>query len=103
MIPKQLAAAALGLCLTWGGAHAGALMVQDSQPPAASPAEVPGGVGATNDVIILELGPMQGGPANAEEMAAMQMLLLQLLMMHAEMGAGEIQMTAPPAPGLTGI
>ena len=103
MVSKKLAAAAVGLCLTWGGAYAGPGMVQDSQPLAAAPAEIPENVGATNEVIILDLGPMQGGPAGAEEMAAMQMLLLQLLLMQAETGAGEIQMIAPPAPGLTGI
>jgi hypothetical protein len=103
MVSKQLAVAAIGLCLTWGGAYAGPEMVQDPQPQAASPAGVPENVGATNDIIVLELGPMQGGPAGAEEMAAMQMLLLQLLLMQAEMGGGELQMTAPPVPGLTGI
>ena len=100
MLFKKLAAAGVGLCLTWG-AYAGPEMVQDPHH-AASPADIPPGIGATNDVIILELSPMQGGAAGAEEMAAMQMLLLQLLMMQAEMG-GEVQMTAPTAPGLTGI
>ena len=103
MFSKKVAAAAVGLCLTWGGAYAGPGAVQDSQPRAASPADIPANIGATNDVIILEIGPMQGGPAGAEEMAAMQLLLLQLLMMQAEMAPGEIQMTAPAAPGLTGI
>ena len=103
MISSKLAAAAIGLCLTWGNAFA-APGIQDPQPQAATPADAPPNVGATNDVIILELGPMQGGPAGAEEMAAMQMLLLQLLMMQAELGAaGEVQMIAPPVPGLTGI
>ena len=103
MVSKQLAAAAIGLCLTWGGAYAGPEVAQDSQPRAASPADVPPNIGSTNDVIVLELGPMQGGPAGAEEMAAMQMLLLQLLMMQAEMGGGEVQMHAPPAAGMVGI
>ena len=98
MLTKYLAAAAAGLCLTWGGAYAGPDANQDPQPRAASPADVPEAIGATQDVIILELGPMQGGPASAEEMAAMQMLLLQLLMMQSEMGAGEVQMTAPAKP-----
>ena len=102
MISKKLAAAAVGLCLTWG-AYAGPEMVQDpQQPQAASPADVPPNVGGTHDVIILELSPMQGGAGGAEEMAAMQMLLLQLLMMQAEVG-GEMQMAPPAAPGLTGI
>jgi hypothetical protein len=65
MVSKQLAAAAIGLCLTWGGAYAGPEMAQDSQPQAASPADVPPNIGSTNDVIVLELGPMQGGPAGA--------------------------------------
>ena len=103
MISNKLAAAAIGLCLTWGSAYAGPEMVQDPQPQAATPADVPHGIGATNDVIILELGPMQGGPGGAEEMAAMQMLLLQLLLMQAEMGTGEVQMISPPVPGMTGI
>ena len=103
MIGKKLAAAAVGLCLTWGSAHAGPDMVQDPQPQAAIPADVPPGVGATNDVIVLELGPIQGGPGGAEEAMAMQMLLLQLLMMQADMGAGEVQMIAPPVRGMTGI
>ena len=106
MISKVLAAAAAGLCFTLGAAHAGPT-VQDPQPqassPAASPAEIPEGVGATQDVIVLELGPMQGGPANAEESAAMQMLLLQLLMMQSEMGGGEMQMMSPNAPTGTAI
>jgi hypothetical protein len=102
MIVKKLAAAAIGLCLTWG-AYAGP-EIQDSQPQAASPAEVPPNIGGTSDVIILELGPAVGGTGSAEEQMAMQMLLLQLLMMQAEMGAGgEIPTTAPMAPGLTGI
>ena len=102
MISKKLAAAAIGLCLTWG-AYAGPGTVQDPQPRAAAPAEAPQAIGATSDIIILELGPMQGGPAGAEEMAAMQMLLLQLLMMQSGIGAGELQMNAPGTPGLTGI
>ena len=102
MISKKLAAAAIGLCLTWGGAYAGP-DIQDPQPQAATPAPVPESIGGTHDIIVLELGPMQGGPGGAEEMAAMQMLLLQLLMMQAEMGGGELQLIAPPTPGLTGI
>ena len=103
MFTKVLAAAAAGLCLAWGGAYAGPDKNQDPQPQAATPAQIPEAVGATNDVIILELGPMQGGPANAEEMAAMQMLLLQLLMMQSEMGGGELQMTNPNKPVGIGI
>jgi hypothetical protein len=104
MNSKTIAAAFTGLCLTWGAAHAAPEPVQE--PQAASPVEVPEAVGATNDVVILELGPTQGGvPGNAEEMAAMQMLLLQLLMMQSQMGAdgGEMPMIVPSAPGGTGI
>ena len=101
MFSKKLAAAAVGLCLTWGGAYAGPEMVQDPQANA-SPADVPLGIGGTNDVIILELGPSADGtPPGAEEMAAMQMLLLQLLMMQSEMAPAD--MAAPTPPGLTGI
>ncbi|HEX2827339.1 MAG TPA: hypothetical protein VHP37_13405 [Burkholderiales bacterium] len=107
MFAKKLAATAVGLCLTWGSAYAGPEMVQDAQPQAGAPADVPPNVGGTNDVIILELGPSPDGtPPGPEEMAAMQMLLLQLLMMQSEMApsaGGEMQMTAPRAPGLTGI
>lgn len=102
MFSKKLAAAAVGLCFTWGGAYAAPEMVQDPHA-SASPADVPLGVGGTNDVIILELGPSpDGSPPGAEEMAAMQMLLLQLLMMQSEMG-GEMQMAPTTAPGMTGI
>jgi hypothetical protein len=102
MMLKTLAAAAAGLCLTWGGAYAGP-DITDSQPPAASPGDVPEAVGATHDVIVREVGPMQGGPANAEDAAAMQMLLLQLLMMQSEMDGGETPMNAPGAPTGTAI
>ena len=102
MFVNKLAAAAVGLCLTWGGAYAGPEMAQVPQPQAASP-DVPPNVGGTNDVIILELGPAAGGSGSAEEQMAMQMLLLQLLMMQSEMGAPEMQMAPPTAPGLTGI
>jgi hypothetical protein len=103
MFSNKLAAAAVGLCLTWGGAYAGPEMVQDPQPQAATPADVPPNVGGTNDVIILELGPAAGGSGSAEEQMAMQMLLLQLLMMQSELGGAEMQMAPPAAPGLMGI
>jgi hypothetical protein len=103
MISKTFAAAAAGLCLAWGAAYAGP-EVQDSQPRAAAPAEVPEAAGPTNDVIVLEVGPMmQGGAASTEEAAAMQMLLLQLLMMQSEMDGGEMQMIAPGAEPGTAI
>jgi hypothetical protein len=102
MIWKTLAAAAAGLCLTWGGAYAGPDS-QDSQPRAASPADAPEAVGATNDVIVLELGPAHGSPGSAEDAAAMQMLLLQLLMMQSGAIEGETPMNAPGAPAGTAI
>jgi hypothetical protein len=105
---KVLAAAVAGLCFTYGAANAAPEAAQESAAGAqsASPADIPEAVGATNDVVILELAPMQGGaPAGAEETAAMQMLLLQLLMMQSQ-GAGdggETLMIAPTVPGGTGI
>jgi hypothetical protein len=105
MILKTLAAAAASLCLTWGGAYAGA-DIADSQPRAASPGDIPEAVGSTNDTIVREVGPMQGGPASAEDAAAMQMLLLQLLMMQSmqsDAGGGETPTNAPPAPTGTAI
>jgi hypothetical protein len=102
MISKTLAVAAAGLCLTWGGAYAGPDS-QEPQPQAASPADAPEAAGATNDVIVLELGPMQGGPGSAEDAAAMQMLLLQLLMMQSGTGEGDAPMNAPGAPAGTAI
>ena len=105
MFSKVLAAAAAGLCLTWGAAHAGPT-TQDPQPQAsspASPADSSEAIGATQDVFVLELGPMHGGRASAEETAAMQMLLLQLLMMQSEMGGGEVQMMSPNAATGTAI
>ena len=102
MFVNKLAAAAVGLCLTWGSAYAGPEMVQDPQAEAASPADIPPNVGGTNDVIILELGPSPDGTQpGPEEQAAMQMLLLQLLMMQSEMAPAD--MAAPTPPGLTGI
>jgi hypothetical protein len=91
MIAKHMAAAAAALCLVWGAAYAGPENVQGSP-------DIPEGVGATNDVVILELGPMQEG-AGAADMAAMQMLLLQLLMMQSEPGAGGGEvLLVPTAP-----
>ena len=78
MFLKRIAAAIAGLCLICGTAHA-----------APEAAQTPEAAGATSDgVIILELAPMHGGPASAEEMAMMQLLLLQLLMMQPEVQSG---------------
>ena len=85
MFLKRIAAAITGLCLICGTAHAAPEAVQT---PEAS--------GATGDgVIILELGPIQGGPASAEEMAMMQLLLLQLLMMQSEVQSGSETLFVP--------
>ena len=101
MFFKRIAAAIAGLCLVCGTAYA-------APEAAVSPSETPEAVGATGDgVIILELGPMQGGPASAEEAAAMQLLLLQLLLMQSQMqmesGGGEMQMIAPKQSTGVGI
>ena len=101
MKAKRIAAALAGLCLMWGTAQAGNENVQE--PNAASPAEAPEAVGATNGVVILEIGPAQGNAASAEEMAAMQLLLLQLLMMQSEGGANAEMIQRPHAAGGVGI
>ena len=100
MFAKKVAAAAAALCLMWGTAQAGN---ENAQPPgAASPVEAPEGVGATHDILILELGPIQGGGASVEDVAAMQMLLLQLLMMQSGAVGGEV-LDAPRAASGIGI
>jgi hypothetical protein len=100
MNTKQIGAAAAGLLLVLGAAQTGSEGLQ-GRPPAGIAAEVPQGAGATgSDVIVLELAPMQG-QASDEEIAAMQMLLLQLLMMQQEMGSGDAQMMRPSlVPGV---
>ena len=100
MNTKQIGAAAAGLLLLLGAVQAGSEGLQ-ARPQAGIAAEVPQGIGANgSDVIVLELAPMQG-QASDEEIAAMQMLLLQLLMMQQEMGSGEVQMMRPnPALGV---
>jgi hypothetical protein len=99
---KGIAAAATGLCMIWGAAHAGTdgLLAQ-AQPPAAIAGDVPEGTGATgSDVIILELGPAH----SAEDMAAMQLLLLQLLLLQSGGGAGpDMPIMDRTAPAGTGI
>jgi hypothetical protein len=85
MFLKRIAAAIAGLCLICGTAHA-----------APEAAQTPEASGATSDgVIIFELAPVQGGPASPEEMAAMQLLLLQLLMMQPEMQSGGETLIVP--------
>jgi hypothetical protein len=82
---KRIAAAIAGLCLICGTAHA-----------APEAAQTPEASGATSDgVIIFELAPGHGGPASAEEMAAMQLLLLQLLMMQSEVQSGSETLIVP--------
>jgi hypothetical protein len=99
---QQIAAAAAGLVLIWGAAQAGPDAVNgapaQSQPRVA--AQAPDGTGASgNDVIVLELAPTQRG-ANEEEVAAMQMLLLQLLMMQQEIGDGQSQIAPRASAGV---
>jgi hypothetical protein len=91
MYAKRFAAAAAGLCLMWGTAQAGNETTE--QPSAAAPAQAPGAVGGTNGgVVVIEIGPAQGGgEPSAEDVAAMQMLLLQFLLMQSE-GAGNAEM-----------
>ena len=100
---KRIAAALIGLCMTWGTAQAGpGDSLAQAAPPAAIAGDAPVG-GTGGDVIILELGPMQGGHS-AEDMAAMQLLLLQLLLMQSGAGgAPDMFMIEPMAPVGTGI
>src|SRR5689334_19301257 len=103
MVTKRIAAALTGLCLAWGTAFAGPSITD--APQAAVPGNVPEGVGATgNDVIVLEIGPAaDGSTMSPDEVQAMQLLLLQLLMMQSEGGgAPEMPMGAPASTG-TGI
>jgi hypothetical protein len=102
MYAKRIAAAAAGLCLMWGTAQAENDSAQERG--AAAPAEAPEAVGATNDVVILEIAPAQGpGAASAEEIAAMQMLLLQFLLMQSD-GTGNAEaIDIPRAPAGVGI
>jgi hypothetical protein len=99
---RHIAAAAAGLALIWGAAHAGSEATQGS-PAECAPAlsaQSPQGVSAAaNDAFVLELGPTQG-QAGQEEMAAMQMLLLQLLMMQQEMNDGQTDMTPQATVGV---
>jgi hypothetical protein len=96
MKSKRIAGAIAGLFLLWGTAYA-------EQPPAASPGDAPNATGATGPgVLIFELqGSQPGVQPSVEEIAVMQMLLLQLLMMQPEPGNGEIQIIAPMSgPGV---
>jgi hypothetical protein len=100
---QQIGAAAAGLLLLLGVAQAGSDSVQGSpaQPRAGTAGEVPEGVGATgSDVLVLEVGPMQG-QASEDEIAAMQMLFLQLLMMQQEMSGNASEIAVPTSdPGV---
>ena len=51
MFVNKLAAAAVGLCLTWGGAYAGPEMAQVPQPQAASP-DVPPVIPPTTHILL---------------------------------------------------
>ena len=85
MKSKRLTAALTGLCLLWGSAHA-----LDPQAPDATGATGPG-------IQMRELqGAQPAGEPSPEELLAMQILLLQLLMMQSEPGGGET-MTVPGA------
>lgn len=100
---RQIGLAAAGLVLVLGVAQAGSDSVQGApaQPRAAIAGEGPEGVGGTgSDVIVLEVGPIQG-QASEDEIAAMQMLLLQLLMMQQEMGGNPAEIAVPTSdPGV---
>lgn len=88
-------------------ALASALLISTSafaeEPQAANPSDATGATGP--GVVILELqGSQPGSPeATPEEMLAMQLLLLQLLMMQQEPGSGEVQAVPPGATQGTGI
>lgn len=88
---KRLTAALASGLLLWGSAYA------EQQPENAAP---DGATGATAPgVVILEL--QGGGPgaqqASPEEMLAMQLLLLQLLMMQGNPGAAAESPLGAPA------
>ena len=98
---KQIAAAAAGLVLIWGAAYAGSDAPSNAPAQSRSDAatEVPPNVGGTgNDVIVLEITPTPGQPQpSEEEVAALQMLLLQLLMQQQEVPAETAPILAPSA------
>ena len=100
MNSKRIGAAAAGLLLLWGGVQVSAQSIQGTpaQPQAGIAGEMPENAGAAGgDVIVLEIGPMQGQPSE-EEVAAMQMLLLQLLMMQQQEPAGDAGFMPSKAP-----
>src|SRR4051812_15754262 len=100
MSSKFVAAAFAGLCFIGGAAIAGPENAQGPQPQAAAAADTPEAVGATgNDVVILEIGPATGG-STPEENAAMQMLLLQLLLMESEGGSVDMAPAPSATPGV---
>ena len=91
MKSKPLIAALTGLCLLWGSAHA-----VDPQAPGAAGATGPG-------IQMRELqGAQPAGEPSPEEVLAMQLMLLQLLMMQSEPGGGD-RMPVPGAEAGTRI
>ena len=85
---RRVTAALTGALLLWGSAYA------QQQPDTAA---IPDSSGATSPgIVILELQGGQGAQPTAEETLAMQLLLLQLLMMQSE-AAGSVGGEAPIA------
>lgn len=101
MNAKTIAAAAAGLCLMWGTAQAEDEAAQQRSP--ASPIEAQDAVGSTNGgAVVREVGPTQRG-ASAEDMTAMQMLLLQFLLNRPDSAANPDAFEVPRAPTMIGI
>ena len=93
MNARRLTAVLASALLLWGSAYA------QQQPDTAN---VPESTGATAPgVVIVELGGPSAQPT-PEETLAMQMLLLQLLMMQSEAApsAGDVQIVAPSPTGI---
>ena len=95
MKSKRLTAALTSALLLWSTAYA-------EEPKAPGPADATGATGP--GVLMLELqGSQPGAQASPEELLAMQMLLLQLLMLQAEPSGSEIQIISPTTGSGTGI
>ena len=92
---RRVTAALASALLLWGSAYA------QQQPDSAN---APEGTGATAPgIVILELqGSGPAGQPTAEETLAMQLLLLQLLMMQQE-GAGSAEVPIAVPHSLTGV